>query len=178
MAGHRFDGPVLLDERRFGTGEVVRLSGVAEKQIANWHARDVLRLGELHFTKRRVYSLLDAIQFAVMADLTQRVPLKPSDAKAAAEYLARYVVEQAPRDAGGRPIADPNAIPRSFAFGLYAVDGVMCVEEVDSTRPGAHVMAQVRWGRAHILLPVAALVGDVIYRLLELVHAHTPEPVA
>ena len=51
----------------------------------------------------------------------------------------------------------------------------MCVEETDSAWPGAHVMAQIRWGRAHIRLPVAELVGYVAYRLMELVHGQPAE---
>jgi hypothetical protein len=161
----RYDHAISLDERTYTTAEVAFLSGVAEKNIRNWTApaRNVLQVGERHFTGRVVFSLLDAVRLAAMHDLTVRVPLKPSDAAGAAEVLVRYVAEHSPKDGAGHPVADPSAINRTLAFALAYVEGEPHVGLVDSDSD-----FRGQWGRAHVVLPIAAIVAGVLSRLLDL----------
>ena len=173
---HRFDTPPRLDDRRFDSAELEKLSGVTRKDSDNWQGRKLIVLGDRLPTGRRVYSLLDAIQLATLHGLTRRVPIGPTAAAKAATVLARYVAEQAPRDADGHPLADFNAIPRSLAYVLAMRDGEWFLDRVSLSRGYANFAGP--WGRAHIVLPIAELVADVLSRLLELVHAQVPETVA
>ena len=159
--------PIRLDEPRFTTSQIVRLSGCSDKSIRNWTDRNIVSLGERHFTGRVVYSLLDAIRLAVMHDLTTRVPMKPTDAAGAAELLARYVAEHSPHDDAGHPVADVNAIPRGLAYAMiFGADGKPLVGLVNPDQPGGYADFRGTWGRAHIVLPIAAIVADVLYNLL------------
>ena len=173
---HRFDTPPRLDDRRFDTGWLVKLSGVPLKDLENWQGRRLLSIGDRLPTGRRMYSLLDAIQLAAMHGLTRRVPIGPSNAAGAAEVLARYVADNSPRDAAGRPLADYNAIPRSLAYVLAVMDGEWRIDRVSLS--GGYANFAGPWGRAHVVLPIAELVADVLTRLLELVNGQAPRVVA
>jgi hypothetical protein len=162
-----FDGPVRLDDYRFTLVEAAALANVPDGSVRNWIKREVLQVGQLHFTGRHIFSLLDAVRLAAMHDLTIRVPLLPSDAVQAAEFLVREVVKRMPTDADGRPIADPNAIEPAIAVALAVVDGEMNVGLIDPTMPG-YAAWNGSWGRAHVVVPIKALVADVLFRLLTL----------
>jgi hypothetical protein len=154
-----------LDEAAYTTGQVAALSGVPEKSVRNWDARGVLPLGESHFTGRRLFTLTDALKLAVMADLTGRVGVSPSDAAGAATLVARAVIAAAPPDADGHPTLDPNSVPPTRAYALAILNGEMHVGTVDSAEPGEW---SGEWGRAHIVLPIAPLLANLAFRLLSL----------
>ena len=169
----KFDGPIRLDERFLTTLDVTALTGVPRKHIENWSvprgraAQPVLRLGDRSGPRIR-YDLLEAMQYAVMHDLISRVPLSPSIASNAAKLVARYVAEHSPADADGRPLADVNAIPRTLAFAMIMQDDDAQVGLIDPVRSG-YMAYSGPYSRAHVVIPIAALVGHVLERLLHIV---------
>lgn len=163
-----------MDDRAFTTAEIVAVSGVPEKSITNWTGRKLLAVGERHFTGRRLFSVEDAIRLAAMHDLTVRVPIGPTDVAQAAEVIVRQVIKHAPRDAAGHPLFTLDAVPATVALALAVEDGLTCVGLIDPTQPGYAVWPGP-WARAHVVVPIAAMLMDVSYRLIELTDRREPE---
>src|SRR4051812_37079304 len=92
------DTPIRLDEYQFTLAEAAQVSGVAEKTVRNWIGRDVLKVGQKHFTGRLIFNFLDLVRLSVMNDLTTTVPLLPADAVVIAEMVAERAVERAIRN--------------------------------------------------------------------------------
>jgi hypothetical protein len=158
---------IRLDEPRFTMAEAARISGVPLSSIRNWQVRGTLRAGVPHFTGRHRYSLAGAVRLAAMHDLTIRVPLRPADAVGAAELVVRRVLQLAPRDADGYPLTDLSSISRSEALVLAVIDGEMHVGLVDAAQPGGYVDFSEQWARAHVVVPIAALLAAVLFRSME-----------
>lgn len=174
--GKRFDGSVYLDDPAFTLTEVAAISGVAAPSVRNWIDRGTLALGGRSPTGRPVFSLADAVRLATMQALTITVPLKPSDAALAAELVAREVLHLAATDATGRPMASPNAIPTTLALVLATVGGKMCAGWVDPAETG-YRGENTAWSRAHVVLPIASLLDDVVHNLVALASRSAPEPI-
>ena len=157
--------PLKLEEHRFSTSDAIRLSGVPEKSLRNWLAseRRVLQIGVRHFTGRILFSVLDIFQIAALHDLTRRAGMAPSDAAGIASVVASEIRKRAPTGADGHLTIDLATIPGSLALSAARIDGEMMVGLIDPSQPeyldyrGAH-------GRAHMVVPIAGLVADVLYR--------------
>ena len=159
------DNPNHLDPKQLTLAEAADLAGLPETHIRNWLARGLFHLDE-HFTGRLLFSVLDVVRLTAIHDLTERVLLGPTVASQAAELLARHIRERAPRDAIGNALLDLQAIPSSAAFALALIDGETRVALVDPTQPGGYTDLAGPWSRAHVIVPVAALLAHVAARIL------------
>ena len=157
-----------LEAQRFGTSDAIRLTGVPAKHLRNWISaeRRVIDVGARHFTGRILFSILDIFQIAALHDLTGRAGMAPSDAAGIASVVAVEIRKRAPTDSGGYLTIDLISLPRSLALAAARIDGEMMVSLIDPSQPeyldfrGAH-------GRAHIVVPIAGLVADVLYRSVQ-----------
>jgi hypothetical protein len=82
-----------LSEPQFTHGEACSVSGVAGKDLSNWTQREVIDLGTLHRSGRRLYSILDLIKLRVIGDLARSIALQPSFAAAMAENVMPRAAE-------------------------------------------------------------------------------------
>ncbi len=160
------DAPIGLEDTQFTTAEIVEISGVPDKSIRNWLHRGLLEVGEIHFSGRRLYSLVDAIRLTVMQSLTNRVPLKPTDAVDAAELLVRYVLKHAPVDHHGRALLDLRDTPISRAYAIAIVDGKARAGLIDPKQPGGYAEFGSLWAEPHIVVPIIPLVQGVQFRTI------------
>jgi len=162
-------GPLRLKEAWLTLAELAAVCEVPEKDAENWQGRRILDLGERFPNGRRFYSVLDALKLATMHGLTRRVPIGPTNAARAARVMAEYVLANTPRDDAGRALADFGSIPHTQALALAVINGEWRVDEVALGLGYANHAG--RWGRAHIVVPIASLAADIIFRLFQ----QTPE---
>jgi len=174
--GRKFDDTVPLLEIAWTLNEIVAISGVKESSIRNWMVRGNLDLGEKHFGGKSYFSLIDALRVAAMQGMTSRAGIKPSDAKTASEMIVCEIVKRAPRDADGKPVLNPNSIPRNLALTLAVVDDATQVGWIDPTQDG-YSDFRGSWGAAHIVVPVASLLANVVGNLTALTQRAEPESV-
>jgi hypothetical protein len=93
----------LLDtnEFQFTLSEAANVSGLSEKSLRNWVHREVVNVGGMHRTGRRLYSVLDIIELKVMAELTNAVAMPPTNAASLARYARDRCLEMSLRDESG-----------------------------------------------------------------------------
>lgn len=68
---YRFDTLPRLDDRRFNTAKLVKMSGFPLKNVKSRQGQRVLSLGNYLAMSRRTYSFLCTIQLAAMHRLTR-----------------------------------------------------------------------------------------------------------
>lgn len=156
----------LWDDYLMGTADVLAVSHATEGDLRNWQGRGVLTAGRRNLTGRFEFTLFDALRLAVVHDLTTRTRMPASDAAGVAEMFIRHVTDHAARDESGRPVADPSAFTQTKAFTLAVVDGVMLIGLTDSAAHNYTAFGG-QYSRAHIVLPVAGIVAEVLLRWLE-----------
>ena len=167
--GGRFDAPIGIDDPHFGTAEVCALSGVGWKSIKNWEDRGIIPNIPRNDSRRKKFSLRDALRFAAMNGLVERAGMPVQDAAGAAQVFVREITARLPRDAGGRLLLDLQAIPPDLLLILARVDGEMHVGLVTASHAGE------MWGQhadVVVTLPIAATVARVAGRLIELASAN------
>ena len=168
-----FDGPVRLDERQFTLREAAFLADIPLPNVRNWIDRDIVKAGT-NLAGRASLTLLDIAHLMVLHDLTINVPLGPTLAVQAADRVAGYIEAHSPRDAAGGLLLDLKAINPSAAFAFTCENGELRGDLVHPTRHEGHTFFAGPWGRAHILVPIAAILARVVGRLLEI--TSTTEP--
>jgi Helix-turn-helix domain len=158
--------PIRLADYLFTTAEACRMSGLPEKSLRNWLSRGVLPQLGARFGDRLMFSLIDVLRFAALHDLTSRVLMPPADAAGVAELAVRQIVNNA---ADG--IADVNAVPATLALAVAWKDGTAHVQLVDPAAPRGYAAWQGEWGRAHVVLPIAGLLANVLWRAIDVLAA-------
>jgi len=82
--------------------EASMVTGVAKKNLGQWHTRGVIpHIGEMHRTGRRLYSGFDLIELRLINDLTTMTAMQPKVAAAAAKYLRERAGDMSLRDKDG-----------------------------------------------------------------------------
>ena len=169
------DIPIHFDEYQFTLADASFLSGVPQKTIRNWLARDVLRVGKKHFLGRWTFSFLDAVRLAVMRDLTTIVTLPLADAARLADLVAEEVVKHARRDASGKLLnVKDGRRPNVNILVGFGADGQPKAWVANIKEPGRyyaphykdHGRAALR--RTHIVIPVTAILTDTLFRIEDL----------
>ncbi|WP_374330450.1 MerR family transcriptional regulator [Aestuariivirga sp.] len=96
------DTPIHIDEPLFVLSEASEITRVPVKSINNWTQREVISIGTMQRTGRRLYSILDLCQLRVMGDLSSVVNVIPGHAAAIAEYVRKRGFERTERDEDGK----------------------------------------------------------------------------
>lgn len=96
------DTPINIADPQFTHGEAVKISGISSKTLNNWTQRDLLKVGIMHRSGRRMYSITDLILLRVLHELTSLVGMSPSNAIPLAEIAAKRAVEMSERDSDGK----------------------------------------------------------------------------
>jgi hypothetical protein len=76
---------ISLTEPAFTHGEAVEVAGVTSKTLNNWTQREIIALGTMHRTGRRLYSAADLVALKVIGALSQNLSVLPSFAAKLAE---------------------------------------------------------------------------------------------
>lgn len=168
------DTPIKLDEYQFTLTEAATVSGVPEKSIHNWMKRDILPIGRKHRLGRWQFSMLDLIRLATMHDLTQLVPLKPTDAARIADLVAKRAWERTERNLATGELRDLERGVRTNVNILVAFDeGEPKAWTATAGDPAYYPphykntqCAPLR--KPHITIPADAIINDVFSRLEEL----------
>ena len=95
------DKPFDMAEPTFTHGEVVEITGVPSKTLNNWTQREVIDLGTMHRTGRRLYSVFDLIELKVIGELVEMVNMPPAQASTAAKWARSRAFDITARDANG-----------------------------------------------------------------------------
>ena len=82
-------------------GEACSITGVDGKDLNNWIQREVIDLGTMHRSGRRLYSILDLIKLCVIGDLARVLGMRPAFAAAMAESVMPRAAEIAALDDDG-----------------------------------------------------------------------------
>lgn len=82
-----------LEEPWFVHGEAAEVAGVAKKDLENWVQRQIIDLGTMHRSGRRLYSVIDLIKLRVIGDLAQFLGMRPGFAAAVAESVMPRAAE-------------------------------------------------------------------------------------
>jgi MerR HTH family regulatory protein len=67
-------------EPQFTHGEAVAITALPSTTLNNWIQREVVRVGTMHRTGRRLYSLVDLIELKIVGELTELVAMPPANA--------------------------------------------------------------------------------------------------
>lgn len=174
------DVPIRLTEPQFSLPDAAFLSGVPHRSIRNWMARDVIEMGQRHFTGRWQFSMLDVVKLTVMHDLAVRMGFNPKLAATVADAAADIVMKSSARDASGELLdlkADfqPN---RNIVIN-YTDDDKPMMLVADSANPGSYyppgrgdpTTAPLR--RSIVVVPVTAIFHDAMLRTQELARRNT-----
>jgi hypothetical protein len=169
------DTPIRFDEYQFTVGDMAFLTGVPQKTIRNWLDRKILNIGTKHFLGRWVFNFLDAFRLRTMRDLGIRLAMPLDAAAHAAECVANLAGDLAALDKrhtgdGFRPsvnlvlaIDDAGKWHGTVANikepGKYYSPASNLVEATPS-------LALLR--RAHIVVPVYAMLGDLTEAVVKL----------
>lgn len=95
------DFEINFTDPQFTHGEAVEVSGVPSKQLNNWIQREVIHVGEMHRTGRRLFSPVDLLMLKIMGELTQMVGMPPASAADLASYAVKRASEMSERDDSG-----------------------------------------------------------------------------
>ncbi len=170
------DSNIGIADRRFTLGDAAFVSGVSAKTIHNWHQRGVLAVGDLHFTGRRVFSLLDIVVLAAMHDLAVRLQMPLAQAALAAEMAAQLAAGAVATDELPHLFETDDARPCVNLLVAIGDDGDLILAPADIRHPGAYLPptgAGSPLRRAHVVLPAYAILADCIGRTAELIRRRT-----
>lgn len=117
-----------LHEPQFVFSEAVEIVGVPAKTLNNWTQRGVVDIGLMHRTGRRMYSIVDLAQLAVVSELSMLAETKPHLAGAVALWARDRMSARMERDASGKLKWKGNkASPRAF-LKVWFKDGEHTIE--------------------------------------------------
>ncbi len=96
-------GDELIDqnEPQFTHGEAVEITGVPSLTINNWRQREIVELGTMHRTGRRLYSMLDLMELRVVGELSEMVKMPVAKAAAAGSWVRDRAFWMSERDETG-----------------------------------------------------------------------------
>ena len=92
-----------LEEPMLTRGEAVEITGIPSKTLNNWTQREVVNLGQMHRTGRRLYSINDLVELKIIGSLAEMVQMPPAHAAAVAKWARQRSMEMTERDASGNP---------------------------------------------------------------------------
>lgn len=78
---------INLNEPLFIHGEACTVAGIDGKSLNNWTQREIISLGQMHRSGRRLYSILDLVKLRVIADLARILKMGPSFAEAISQSV-------------------------------------------------------------------------------------------
>ena len=160
---------IRLDEPLFIHGEACAVTGIESLTLNNWVQREVVMLGKMHRSKRRLYTIIDLIKLRVIADLARTLKLGPSFAEAISQSVmprAGEVIEALSKGkldhdgeeqlllAWAEPETDDFKVVRLKASNLR--DGL----------PGSHPV---------IIVPLDEIARDVAVKALAILHNEKAE---
>jgi hypothetical protein len=90
-----------LIEPLFIHGEACAVTGIDSKDLNNWVQREVIKLGTMHRSGRRLYSIIDLIKLRVIADLSTFLRVRPAYAESVVESVMPRAAEIAALDDEG-----------------------------------------------------------------------------
>ncbi|MBF0391900.1 MAG: MerR family transcriptional regulator [Alphaproteobacteria bacterium] len=171
------DTPIVFAEYQFTLAEAAALSGVAEKTIRNWLAREVLKIGKRHILGRWLFNVIDLVRLAVMNDLTQQIAMPPAEASqiANAQGITDIVGRMTMRDESGQLLESADGYRPNINFLVAFHEGELVGFAVNIKTPGNLYpphhgdVANAALRRAHVVIPIYATVGDLIFRIEELI---------
>lgn len=152
-------GDKLIDfeEGQFTHGEAVEITGVPSKTLNNWTQREVVNLGVMHRTGRRLYSIHDLIELKIVGDLSAVVQMPPALAAAAARWARQRSFEMSERDPDGKLIYKGMKAEQRHYLALYFRDGrheIKCEKGIDW-------IANYSWPHPLIVVPL----DDIVLRI-------------
>jgi hypothetical protein len=167
------DTPIYFKEYQFTLAEAAAVSGVSEKNIRNWLARDVLKIGKKHFLGRWLFNFLDLVRLTVMNDLTQQVAMQPVEASQIANGvgITDLVYEMTRRDATGQLLDGKDGYRPNVNVMVAFIDGKPFAVSTNIKNPGNYYppddsdVANAAFRRAHIVIPIYGIVSDLMFRL-------------
>ena len=164
------DVPIRLTEPMFTLPDAAFLSGVPEKSIRNWMARDVLRIGQKHFAGRWTYSVLDVLRLSIMHSLAVNISLPVRQAAHVAEVAATIATDSTTRDTSGAFLdAADGYRPNKNIVISWDEAGEPFAAVADIKRAGNYYPpASGDLRRAHVVVPVTALFNDLVLRTADL----------
>jgi hypothetical protein len=92
---------ISLNEPLFIHGEACAVTDIDTKDLNNWVQREVINLGVMHRSGRRLYSIIDLIKLRVIGDLARTLGMRPAFAAAMAESVTPRAAEIAALDDEG-----------------------------------------------------------------------------
>lgn len=109
------DMPIDLAKPQLVFSEAVEITGIPTKTLNNWTQREVIDIGKMHRTGRRLYSIFDLVELAIVLELSTVVLMPPGQAAAAASWARKRGFEMTERDARGELKHQGTAVsPRKF----------------------------------------------------------------
>jgi hypothetical protein len=79
------DTRVSIDQPTFTRGEVISITGMSAKEFDNWVQRGIVDFGQVR-SGRWLFSIMGMIKLKIMRDAVTMTALKPSMAKAIADF--------------------------------------------------------------------------------------------
>lgn len=175
------------DRPLFTIGQASFLSGTPVKNINNWLERGVLTIGQPPPYRKHGwrFSLADAIQLRIASDLATRIgvdlPTAATVARKALEVAHRAGI---PADgtahasgAGGNASLlsvlvayDADGAPVGAAYAVRG-PGIVVPPVFRDLRTGAVADGDAALRRAHVVVPVSAVVEDLIDRVARMIEA-------
>ncbi len=151
------DEPIDLTEPQLTHGEAVEITGVTAKTLNNWTAREVIDLGIMHRTGRRLYSIVDLIQLKIVGELSHMVQMPPAHAATVGRYAIKRFLEMARRDEDGKLIYKGPAVEvRHFLIIWFDTEGhkILLVK-------GADFLTEHSYPHPIVVVPLDDIVTEV-----------------
>jgi hypothetical protein len=121
------DTPIDLAEPQLIFSEAVEITGIPAKTLNNWTQREIINIGTMHRTGRRLYSIFDMVELAIVVELATMVSMPASQASAVAAWARKRGFERTKRAADGK--LKPRS-PRSFLIVWVEGDNYKIKHEV------------------------------------------------
>jgi hypothetical protein len=156
------DQPFDYEGQQFVFSEAVEICGIPAKTLNNWTQRTVVEVGEMHRTGRRLYSFLDLVQLATVAEASSLVPpavASHAGVEARMDVLAGHTAEIMEKLSTGKAPTQP--FHQKFLL-LWKEDGEhrMKIEQGTSWCAKAH-------SRAFAVVPLTAIRQRVFAKAVE-----------
>lgn len=155
-------------EPMFIFSEAVEITGVPAKSLNNWTQRGVIDIGVMHRTGRRMYSVADLVELAIVAELAEFVDMKPGLAVGIAKYVKPRMFEMNERDEDGEIIyRGPKNDPERRFIRVWFADGahkIKVEKGTDWLNQFAHLHPFIIVPLDHIILKIENKSIDILER--------------
>lgn len=159
------DQPINLDEPQLVFSEAVEVTGIPAKTLNNWTQREVVNIGTMHRTGRRLYSIFDLVELAIVLELSTVVMMPPAQAAAAAGWARKRGFEMTERDAAGKLKHKGTAVsPRHFLLIWFDGNGHKIKHEIGDDWLTKHSMQH-----PYVVVPLDEIITRIVNKAFDLI---------